>query len=195
MRPASILLVALAVSGPIATAQTTRPTIPSESKCQPIAQRTGENGCWIIVDAPVGRLADSPVFWHIESFPTRAAAEAAKGPRGTVVESFGKVWLYTIAPKDRHSASGTHVASVGPLPIKAGGTYSAMYMETVNPPGFDSAVHTHSGPEAWYMLEGAMCLETPDGVTHAAAGQPASVRVTSRCCCRRPARRCGDRWR
>ena len=26
-----------------------------------------------------------------------------------------------------------------------------------------SAVHRHSGPEAWYTVSGETCLETPDG--------------------------------
>jgi hypothetical protein len=36
------------------------------------------------------------VFWHLDAYPTRVAAEADKGPRGTVIDSFGKVWLMTI---------------------------------------------------------------------------------------------------
>jgi quercetin dioxygenase-like cupin family protein len=149
--------------------------IPADSKCQPIAQRTGEVGCWIIVDAGAGVFSSAPIFWHIESFSTRAAAEKEKGPSGAVVESFGKVWLFTIGPAAWRPASGTHVATIGPLPIAAGREYSAMYMETVTPSGFDSAIHTHSGPEAWYMLEGSMCLETPRGVIRANGGDSAYV--------------------
>src|SRR5215213_2122454 len=65
--------------------------------CRPASERTGELGCWIIADDPVGQLAEAQVSWHLDAFPTRAAAEAAKGPHGTVVEALGKVWLVTVA--------------------------------------------------------------------------------------------------
>src|ERR1700676_3995583 len=64
--------------------------------CLPVSQRTSEVGCWIIAHEPVGQLAAPITFWHLDAYPTRATAEAAKGPRGTVVESLGKVWLFTI---------------------------------------------------------------------------------------------------
>src|ERR1700687_4727154 len=64
--------------------------------CKPVSQRTAEEGCWIMADQPVGQLTKSQAFWHLDAFPTRAEAEAAKGPRGTVIESLGKIWLLTI---------------------------------------------------------------------------------------------------
>ncbi len=57
--------------------------------CQPVSQGTGELGCWITATALLGPLPDQPIVWHLDTFPTRAAAETAKGPRGTVVESLG----------------------------------------------------------------------------------------------------------
>jgi len=63
----------------------------------PVSQRTGEVGCYLIATEVLGALPHGQVHWHLYTYPTRAAAEAVKGPNGTVVESFGKVWLYTIA--------------------------------------------------------------------------------------------------
>jgi len=40
-------------------------------------------------------------------------------------------------------------------------------MEGVFQPGMHSMVHRHPGVEAWFTLEGSMCLETPDGNDHA----------------------------
>jgi hypothetical protein len=37
----------------------------------------------------MGQLPEQPIFWHLDVYPTRFEAEAAKGERGTVVESFG----------------------------------------------------------------------------------------------------------
>jgi quercetin dioxygenase-like cupin family protein len=45
-------------------------------------------------------------------------------------------------------------------------------MEAIFRPGMKSAVHRHSGPEAWYTLAGETCLETPDGVMVGRAGGP-----------------------
>jgi hypothetical protein len=58
-------------------------------KCRPVSERTSEVGCWIIAHQPMGQLAPQ-TFWHLDVYSTRAEAEAAKGPRGTVVESLGK---------------------------------------------------------------------------------------------------------
>jgi hypothetical protein len=56
-----------------------------------------ERGCYVLVSEPIGELPRIPLYWQIDSFPTKAAAEAAKGPRGTVVEALGKIWLLSIA--------------------------------------------------------------------------------------------------
>jgi hypothetical protein len=131
--------------------------------CKPVAERTSEVGCWIVAHDPVGRIAEAQVFWHLDTFPTRVAAEAAKGPRGTVVEALGKVWLLTIAQSGWRAEGGARVAEIGPLPVKAGEAYSAQYMEAIFTPGMTAAAHAHSGPEAWYTEAGETCLETPEG--------------------------------
>jgi quercetin dioxygenase-like cupin family protein len=162
-------VVMLAVSG-AAFAQS-----PDQPTCRPRGSRAGEIGCWIITDDPVGSLHSAPAFWHLDTYPSRAAAEAAKGLRGTVVESLGKFWLFTIAERDWRPSSGEHVADIGPLPVRQGVAYSAMYMEAIFTPGMTSNTHTHSGAEAWYTLAGETCLETPDGIMVGRAGGPAVI--------------------
>ena len=119
----------------------------------PVSQRTGEAGCYLTATELLGALPQAALFWHLYAYPTHAAAESAKGSRGTVVESFGKVWLYTIADSEWRASSG----------------------EAVFPPGMRAAIHRHSGPEAWYLLSGAQCLETPEGITVARTGEGAVV--------------------
>lgn len=131
--------------------------------CKPVSQRKEELGCWILADQPIGALTKSQVFWHLDVYPTRAAAETAKGPRGTVLESLGKVWLLTIEEAAWQPANGQRIARIGPLPIIAGEKYSTQYMEAIMSPGMTSSIHSHSGPEAWYMEAGESCLETPKG--------------------------------
>jgi quercetin dioxygenase-like cupin family protein len=138
--------------------------------CKPVSERTSEVGCWISAHESVGQLAASQTFWHLDTYPTRAAAEAAKGPSGTVVESLGKVWLFTIENAGWRPSGGERVAEIGPLPVIAGEKYSAQYMEAIFNPGMTAPAHVHSGPEAWYTLAGETCLETPQGKQIGRAG-------------------------
>jgi len=138
--------------------------------CKLVGDRTGELGCWIIAHDALGAFAQAQTYWHLNTFPSRAEAEAAKGPRGTVVDSMGKIWLFTIEARAWRSTKGEHVAEIGPLPITAGRNYSAQYMEAIFAPGMTSATHDHSGPEAWYTVEGETCLEIPAGKVVGRAG-------------------------
>jgi quercetin dioxygenase-like cupin family protein len=162
------LALPMQASSPAAQ-QKPAPELPT---CVPIAKRVGEVGCWIILDEPVGRLPQEPVFWHLDTFPTRAAAEAAKRPGAAVIEAQGKVWLMTIDSAQFRAGAGEHVTRIGPLPTSPTIEYSAMYMEAVFMPGMESSTHTHSGPEAWYTIAGETCLETPEGRMVGRAGGP-----------------------
>jgi quercetin dioxygenase-like cupin family protein len=131
--------------------------------CKPVAERASELGCWIIAAEPVGNLSKSHAFWHLDVYPTSAAAKLAKTPSSTVVEAFEKTWLLTIADTGWRPAGGERVAEIGPLPVVVGETYAVQYMEAVFAPGMTAPSHTHAGPEAWYTLSGETCLETPNG--------------------------------
>ncbi len=140
--------------------------------CRPVAERTGEVGCWIIAHQPVGQLTRPETFWHLDVYATRTAAEAAKTAGGTVVESLGRIWLLTIADQGWRPSGGERVAEIGPLPITADRSYSAQYMEAIFTPGMVAPAHTHAGPEAWYTQAGETCLETPSGKQIGRAGGP-----------------------
>jgi len=127
--------------------------------CFPVSQRTTEVGCWVLSNAPIGQLSRTPVYWYLETYENRAAAETDKGPHGTVVESLGKIWLMTIdEPGRKPPSKGKRVAEIGPLAISAGEKHSAQYMEAVFTPGMTAPAHLHGGPEAWYTLSGETCL-------------------------------------
>lgn len=148
---------------------------PSFGACKPVSERTSEAGCWILAAHPVGRVEQAQVFWYLDVYPSRSEADKAKGPRGTVVESLGRVWLLTIEKEGwRPALKGEHIADIGPLPVTAGEQYSAVFMESVSTPGTKttSPTHTHPGPEAWYTLAGETCLETPNGKQIGRAGGP-----------------------
>jgi len=138
--------------------------------CRPISERTAEAGCWITAHSVLGKLPKAPLFWHLDTYATRSAADAAKGPRGTVVESLGRVWLLTVDTAGWRPSGGERVAEIGPLPVTDDARYAAQYMEAVFTPGMTAPAHRHSGPEAWYTVTGETCLETPSGKMIGRAG-------------------------
>jgi quercetin dioxygenase-like cupin family protein len=140
--------------------------------CKPITQRTAEVGCWIITNEAIGRLPEGQIFWHLDAYPTRAVAETARGERGTVVEAFGRTWLFTIAGGGWRPSGGERVAEIGPLLVRSGTEYTAQYMESTFTPGMTTPTHRHPGPEAWYAVSGETCLETPEGRTVSRPGGP-----------------------
>jgi quercetin dioxygenase-like cupin family protein len=146
-------------------------------RCEtPVTERTSQFGCYLVSTLELGKLSATDVYWHLYTYPTLSEASARKGAQSIVAQSLGKVWTYTIAGKDWRPKAGKRVALVGPLPHDAQTTYTARYMEAVFEPGARTPVHTHSGPEAWYVLAGEQCLETPEGITVVRAGEAALVR-------------------
>ena len=134
----------------------------------------------VTAEAPLGILPTGPVYWHIYEYPTRAAADAARGTRGTVADLFGRHWLYTIADDQWRPTGGEKIALIGPFQVATDTPYTARYLEAFFPPRGpepygDGSGHRHSGPEAWYVVSGAQCLETPNGLIVASAGGGAMV--------------------
>jgi hypothetical protein len=78
----------------------------ASAQCRPVGERTREVGCWIVAQTPRGRLSEPTIFWHLDSYPTRAEAEAGKGPRGTAIEALGKVWLSSLEPAGWRPSGG-----------------------------------------------------------------------------------------
>ena len=142
----------------------------------PVAERKSALGCYLVATQPLGRLPAGEMFWHIYSYPSIAAATAARTARSSVVQSHDRVWLYAIADKTWRPVGGERTALIGPLGLDPDVAYTARYMEGTVPPGAKTPVHVHPGPEAWYVLEGAQCLETPEGITVVRAGESALVR-------------------
>jgi quercetin dioxygenase-like cupin family protein len=145
-------------------------------RCEVAAsQRTTEAGCYVSATVRLGELPAGPLFWHLYTYPNRAAAEVESGPRATVVEALGKVWLYAIAEEGWRPATGERMAVLGLPQAHPGKLYSAHYVEAIFPPGMKTAVHFHHGSEASYVVSGSECVETPDGKLVNRAGQGAVV--------------------
>ncbi len=138
-------------------------------------EKRPEFGCFIIAKARGLQFSQPTLYWHLRAFPSRAAAEAVKSPKGIVVEEDGRVWLSEFGPRDRAPRGGKAVGVIGPLELPPAKTYDAVLSYAVMRPGDRSHVHTHPGPEAWYMLAGEQCLETQAGTKKARTGETMTV--------------------
>jgi quercetin dioxygenase-like cupin family protein len=132
-------------------------------------------GCFNIARIDELSFQDSVVYWFLFAFPTRAEAEAARSPTGVVVEEDEKVWLNELASAAPGAKAGVLVARVGPLVLLPAPKYTAIYSYAVMAPGQRSRVHTHPGPEGWYVLAGEQCLETSVGVFRGRVGETVVV--------------------
>jgi quercetin dioxygenase-like cupin family protein len=136
----------------------------------PPGEKRPDFGCFNVATEKGLQFSQPQAFWHIRTFANRAAAEAARSATGIVVEEDGRVWLSEFGSRDLIVKGGQPVASVGPLQLPPAKSYTAVLSYAVMRPGDQSRVHTHPGPEGWYLIVGEQCLETPAGANRAKAG-------------------------
>jgi quercetin dioxygenase-like cupin family protein len=138
--------------------------------------KSSDSGCQLLAKMQVARFPEEPLFWYLNRFPTKEAAEAAKDKSGFAVEAEGQFWLFSFGPKSAAPTQGERVASIGPLPLTSSKlppakSYEIVAYLVIMPPDMYTRVHIHPGPEAWYILSGEQCLETPAGVMRTGAGE------------------------
>ena len=141
----------------------------------PPGEKRPEFGCFNVATVTGLHFSQASAYWHLRVFPSRKAAEAVKSATGIVVEEDGRVWLSEFGPRESAPRGGEPIAVIGPLQLPAAGSYAAVLSYAVMRPGDSSRVHTHPGPEAWYVLAGEQCLETPAGASKAGAGRTMTV--------------------
>ncbi len=125
-----------------------------------------------LAERKVAELPAGTLFWRIETFSTLSQAQAAAGTWALVVESAGRVWLFTLGPAGGASADGTRVAEVGPIPPVVATQYLLRINEASGSPGSSTPVHTHPGSEAFYVLAGEQSIRSPHGTMRVKVGQP-----------------------
>jgi quercetin dioxygenase-like cupin family protein len=142
----------------------------------PPGEKRPEFGCFNVGTVTGLHFDQASVYWHLRTFPGRKAAEAAKSATGIVVEEDGRAWLSEFGDRNSAPQGGKSIAVVGPLQLPPAKSYAAVLSYAVMRPGDSSRVHTHPGPEGWYVLAGEQCLETPAGANRARAGGTMTVR-------------------
>lgn len=102
------------------------------------------------------------LYWHILEFQTEATAqtEARRHRFAAVTTIHGRTWLYVLGSETEAVDGGVRRAAIGPLKVPAG-RVTAHFSEAIFRPGMRTRVHSHPGPEAFYVVEGEQCMETP----------------------------------
>ena len=142
----------------------------------PTGEKRPEFGCFNVGAVTGLHFSRASVYWQLREFSSRRAADAAKSATGIVEEEDGRVWLSEFGAPDTAPRGGHSIAVIGPLQLAPAAAYTAVLSYAVMRPGDKSRVHTHPGPEGWYVLTGEQCLDTPDGPIRAQAGGAMTVR-------------------
>ena len=138
-------------------------------------ERRGEVGCSVIESKLLPDTLEEPLFWHIDRFASLELARTALGVASIALEAGGTAWLLSIEPQASDHRGGQHVALVGPLPLPQAPRLSMQVISARFTPGMYSLVHHHSGVEAFYVIEGEQCLETPTTATKLRAGETLAI--------------------
>ena len=124
-----------------------------------------------VAEKKLDQLPAGPLYWRLENFPALAQAQAAAGPTSLAAEVSGKAWLFTLGQKGGANPGGSKVAEIGPIPPITAPEYLLRIIHASGPPGAKTAVHSHPGSEAFYVLAGRLGQNTPEGVHYAKAGE------------------------
>jgi hypothetical protein len=162
LRRLSMRRVMLCLAGAIALVVATATFAQQALLIRPLAERK-------VADLPAGEL-----FWRIENYPSREAAQASAGNWSLVAEAAGKVWLFTLGSAGGSSPGGTKVSEVGPIARVTAPQYLLRINEASGPPGSITPVHSHPGSEAFYVLAGEQSIRGAHGTMVVKAGTPAA---------------------
>lgn len=124
-----------------------------------------------LAERKVAELPPGELFWRIENVDSAEQARAGAGPWSLVAESGGKVWLFTLGASGKSTAKAKKVAEVGPIPRINATQYLLRVNEASGPPGSVTAVHSHPGSEAFYVLSGEQSIRGAHGTLRVTAGQ------------------------
>ena len=125
-----------------------------------------------LAERKVAELPSGELFWRIENYPSKEAAQTAAGGWSLVAEAAGKVWLFTLGSAGGSSTGGTKVSEVGPIARVAATQYLLRINEASGPPGSVTPVHSHPGSEAFYVLAGEQSIRSSHGTLVVKPGTP-----------------------
>ena len=145
---------------------------PVPGACTALAsENVGKPGCYMAGEFTI-QNPPALLYWNVFSFTDESAAAVAASahPWSITTQSHGRHWAHVIAPTKVHLSGGKHAATVGPMALEAGKAVRARFLESYFPPGMQTSVHSHPGPEGFYVIDGVQCMETPAGRQKLGAG-------------------------
>ena len=133
-----------------------------EPKCvEDSPERHGGVGCSYVANKELSGTLREPLYWHIDRFDDGDKAQAAVGPDSVAFDGHGAWWLVSVESTVDNHHGGIHVNQVLLPPLPPARKYSMLVISSYIPVGLTSRVHHHSGVEAFYVVDGEQCLETP----------------------------------
>lgn len=157
------MILSLLLAGALAAAPDVAHAVPPvPGLCSaPVPADPDTPGCYM---TNVIKLPDAPpaLYWHIRQFDAAdaAQAEAQRHRWAAVTRIHGRTWLYVLGDRDAAISGGTPRAVIGPLTVPHLPA-TALFSEAIFPPGMRTRVHSHPGPEAFYVVDGEQCMESP----------------------------------
>lgn len=138
-------------------------------------ERRGGVGCSLVETKLLPTGLARELVWHIDRFESKANAQAAVSPVSVAFEANDVWWLMTLEPRAENHHGGKHVTAVHLLPLPVARRYAMLVISAYIPAGMTSRVHVHSGVEAFYVIDGEQCLETPSRIYPMPKGATAVV--------------------
>lgn len=128
----------------------------------PARENVGKPGCFAAAEITLSSPPPT-LWWRIYEFDSQAAATAATRRQhwSSTAESHGRHWLYVLGARDGKALGGATRATIGPLSVPRGSNVSARFMDSIFTPGMRTRVYAHTGPEAFNVVDGEQCVETP----------------------------------
>lgn len=127
-----------------------------------------------IAEKVVTSLPVEPLYWSIISYASLDDAKKEVGPFSLAAESDGKFWLFRLGPQTSANDGGVKVAEAGPIVPPVASRYMLRVSESISSPGRMTAVHTHPGSEAFYVLKGAIEFKTAERTYIVSSGESSS---------------------
>lgn len=160
----------LMLSALLAIGQAAPPPVPGLCS-EPVPANAETPGCYNTNTLDLAG-APSSLFWQIYEFASVEAAETeARLHRwAAVTTAHSRVWLYLLSDTGQTIDGIDARAVIGPL-VLPNGPATAHFAEAIFPPGMRTRVHSHPGPEAFFVVDGEQCMESPTDRAILTAGQ------------------------
>lgn len=144
-----------------ATVAVPAPIVPGGCTA-PASEHGNEAGCYLLEEITIDN-APKHLYWHIVEFadlPT-AETEARQHRWSKVVSAHDRIWLYVLGTQTERITGGKPSTVIGPMDVPPVSTVSVRFLTSTFPPAMRTRVHAHPGSEAFYVIEGEQCVETP----------------------------------